>query len=151
MFFSPLPQVGVTARALWMRTWSVSTCRHLVTTPSSSCVDRHPWSTSPATLTWTKLATKLSRDSPIRWGPNQMEEVMGWKKRRETGCYGNSNEKSESRFSTKMLSYQLWGILSIKHYKDEMVSWLSYLYHENFYTWKGSLYIEMGPREVLSV
>ena len=35
------------------------------------------------------------------------------------------------------------------HYKDKMVSWPSYLYNGNPYTWKDCLYIEMGSRLTL--
>ena len=41
-----------------------------------------------------------------------------------------------------MLSYQYRN----SHDKNEVVSWPSYLYNEEPYTWKDGLHIEMGPR-----
>ena len=41
------------------------------------------------------------------------------------------------------LSYQY--IYMDSHYKDKMVSWLSYLYNGDPHTWKDCLYIETGP------
>ena len=39
----------------------------------------------------------------------------------------------------------IWAILTRLHYKDKMVSWLSYPHNENLHTWKDSLYIGTGP------
>lgn len=49
-----------------MKTWWGTICPLLVMTRSSWCVDLHPWSSLPATPTWTKWATPTTAGSPSR-------------------------------------------------------------------------------------
>ena len=47
---------------------------------------------------------------------------------------------SGERLNTMMSSYQYRD----SHYKDKTVSWTSFLYNANLYTWKDCLYVETG-------
>ena len=59
----------------------------------------------------------------------------------ENGLSLKSSMISRGNLGIKMLSYQCRDT----HHNKKTVPWLSYLYHEDSYTWKDSLFIETWP------
>lgn len=61
-FFLFSQQIGITAKDLWTKIWSETTCPPLRAMFWSSCVDLLPWSSTRAFPTWTNWAM------PKTWG-----------------------------------------------------------------------------------